>query len=202
MENSDLSCKECIEPAEKQRTLHRKNTMEQKQIMILGIGCILFTDEGFGIRVIEKLQELYEFPENVSIVDGGVLGLNLLGVISEADHLIVVDAVRNKEAAGSLYRLEGDAIPERIRAKNSLHQVDFLEALTMCQVLDKVPKTVILGVEPEDIDTLGLELTSTTRSKVDPMIGMVLKELDRLGVSYKRGANCNVPCHSFKNCKD
>jgi len=160
--------------------------MKQKHIMILGIGCILFTDEGFGIRVIEKLQELYEFPENVSVVDGGVLGLNLLGVISEADHLIVVDAVRNKESAGSLYRLEGDAIPDRIRAKNSLHQVDFLEALTMCQALDKVPKAVILGVEPEDIDTLGLELTSTIRSKIDPMIEMVLKELDLLGVSYQK----------------
>ena len=98
----------------------------------------------------------------------------------------MVDAVRNKGEAGPLYRLEGDAIPERIRAKNSLHQVDFLEALTMCQALDKVPKTVILGVEPEDIDTLGLELTSTTRSKVDPMIGMVLKELDRLGVGYQK----------------
>ena len=56
--------------------------------MIPGVGRILFTDEGFGIRVIEKLQELYEFPENVSVVDGGVLGLNLLGVISEADHLM------------------------------------------------------------------------------------------------------------------
>lgn len=160
--------------------------MKQKQIMILGVGCILFTDEGFGIRVIEKIEEFYEFPENVSVVDGGVLGMNLLGVISEADHLIVVDAVRNKGEAGSLYRLEGDAIPDRIRAKNSLHQVDFLEALTMCQALDKVPKTVILGIEPEDIDTLGIELTSTTRSKVEPMIGMVLKELDRLGVSYQK----------------
>ncbi|MFO7665504.1 MAG: HyaD/HybD family hydrogenase maturation endopeptidase [Desulfobacterales bacterium] len=160
--------------------------MKQKQIMILGVGCILFTDEGFGIRVIEKIEELYEFPENVSVVDGGVLGMNLLGVISEADHLIVVDAVRNKGEAGSLYRLEGDAIPDRIRAKNSLHQVDFLEALTMCQALDKVPKTVILGIEPEDINTLGIELTSTTRSKVEPMIGMVLKELDRLGVSYQK----------------
>lgn len=170
--------------------------------MILGVGCILFTDEGFGIRVIEKLQELYEFPENVSVVDGGVLGLNLLGVISEADHLIVVDAVRNKGEAGSLYRLEGDAIPERIRAKNSLHQVDFLEALTMCQALDKVPKTVILGVEPEDIDTLGLELTSATRSKVDRMIGMVLKELDRLGVSYQKRKVDNVSCDSLKNCKN
>jgi hydrogenase maturation protease len=160
--------------------------MKQKHIMILGVGCILFTDEGFGIRVIEKLQELYEFPENVSLVDGGVLGLNLLGVISEADQLIVVDAIRNKGKAGDLYRLEGDAIPERIRAKNSLHQVDFLEALTMCQALDKVPATVIIGVEPEDIDTLGLDLTPAIRPMIEPVIEMVLKELDNLGVGYMK----------------
>jgi len=160
--------------------------MKQKHIMILGVGCILFTDEGFGIRVIEKIQELYEFPENVSVVDGGVLGINLLGVISAADHLIVVDAVRNKGEAGSLYRLEGDAIPDRIRAKNSLHQIDFLEALTMCQALDKVPETVILGVEPEDIETLGIDLTAATKPKIEPMIEMVLKELDLLGVGYQK----------------
>ena len=125
--------------------------------MILGVGCILYSDEGFGVRVIETIQERYEFPENVLVVDGGVLGINLLGVISKPDRLIVVDAIRNKGKPGDLYRLEGAAIPERIRAKNSLHQVDFLEALTLCQALDKVPETVIVGVEPEDIETQSLE---------------------------------------------
>ena len=96
-------------------------------IMILGIGCILYSDEGFGVRVVEKLQQLYEFPDNILVLDGGVLGINLLGVISKPDHLIVVDAIRNRGNPGDFYRLEGDAIPERIRAKNSLHQVDFLE---------------------------------------------------------------------------
>ena len=48
-------------------------------ITVLGIGNILLTDEGFGIRVVEKLQERYEFPDNVLLVDGGVLGINLLG---------------------------------------------------------------------------------------------------------------------------
>jgi hydrogenase maturation protease len=152
--------------------------------MILGVGCILFSDEGFGVRVIEKLQEAYEFPKNVSVVDGGVLGVNLLGVISQADHLIVVDAIRKQGSPGDTYRLYGSQIPARIRAKNSIHQVDFLEALTLCQALDKVPDTVIVGVEPQDIDTLGLELTPAIQSKVEPMIQMVLAELDRLQVPY------------------
>jgi len=152
--------------------------------MVLGIGCILYADEGFGVRVVETMERHYEFSDNVMLVDGGVLGINLLGVISKPDHLIVVDAIRNKGKPGDLYRLAGDQIPQRIRAKNSLHQVDFLEALTLCQALDKVPETVIIGVEPEDIDTQSLELTPTIRTKIDPVIEMVLTELDRLGGSW------------------
>ena len=152
-------------------------------IMVLGIGCILYSDEGFGVRVVEKMQMRYKFSEDVLLVDGGVLGINLLGVISKPDHLIVVDAIRNHGKPGDLYRLEGDQIPQRIRAKNSLHQVDFLEALTMCQALDKVPQSVIIGVEPEDIETQSLELTPTVQAQVDPVIDMVLAELGRLGVS-------------------
>jgi hydrogenase maturation protease len=154
------------------------------EIMVLGIGCILYSDEGFGVRVVEKMEALYEFSDNVLLVDGGVLGINLLGVISKPDHLIVVDAIRNKGKPGDLYRLADDQIPQRIRAKNSLHQVDFLEALTMCQALDKVPETVIIGVEPEDIDTQSLDLTPAIQAKVDPVIEMVLAELVRLGGSY------------------
>jgi hydrogenase maturation protease len=158
-------------------------------IMVLGVGCILYCDEGFGVRVVEKMEREYKFPDSVQLVDGGVLGINLLGVISKPNHLIVVDAIRNKGKPGDLYRLEGDAIPARIRAKNSLHQVDFLEALTLCQALDHVPKTVIVGVEPEDIETLSIDLTPTTRAKMDDVIQMVLIELDRLGVSYSKKGN-------------
>jgi len=170
--------------------------------MILGVGCILYSDEGFGVRVIETIQGRYEFPDNVLVVDGGVLGINLLGVISKPNHLIVVDAIRNKGKPGDLYRLAGDAIPERIRAKNSLHQVDFLEALTLCQALDNVPETVIVGVEPQDIDTMSIELTPTTQVKVDAVIDMVLAELDRLGVSYKKGRSDNVSSNPVQDYKD
>ena len=158
--------------------------MKQRRVTILGVGSILMTDEGFGVRVIQALDKQFDFPENVSVVDGGVLGLGLLGVMTEADHLIVIDVIRNNGQPGDLFRLAGDAVPERIRAKNSLHQVDFLEAHTLCHAMDKVPETVILGVEPKDIDTLCVELTEEISCRIDPVIDMVLKELDRLGVAY------------------
>jgi len=167
--------------------------------MVLGIGCTLLTDEGFGVRVIHEMHRRFEFPAHVELMDGGTLGVNLLGYISQADDLIVVDAVRNRGKPGDLYRLSGDEIPERIRAKNSLHQVDFLEALTLCQALNKVPQTVIIGVEPEDIDTCSVELTPTLQARVDPVIEMVLGELTRLGVETreKKGERSDVPCDSI-----
>lgn len=158
--------------------------------MILGVGNILLSDEGFGVRVVEALEERYDFPDNVSVIDGGVLGINLMGIISEADQLIVVDVIRNGGQPGDIYRIDGEAIPERIRAKNSLHQIDFLESLTLCQALDKVPETVIVGVEPKDIETLSVDLTAATADRIDDVIQMVLAELDRLKVVYteKEGA--------------
>jgi hydrogenase maturation protease len=158
---------------------------ESKQITILGVGNLLFSDEGVGVRVAELLQDRYDFGENVQVVDGGTLGLNLLSVISEADFLIVIDAVRNGGDPGTLYRLAGDEIPRRILAKNSLHQVDLLEALACCQALDKVPETVILGVEPEDITTMGVELTLTVQAKIEEMVQAALQELTKMGGRYR-----------------
>jgi hydrogenase maturation protease len=175
--------------------------MATEQILVLGVGNILLTDEGVGIRVIERIQERYAFPDNVSVLDGGVLGLSLLGVISEADHLIVVDAIKKGGEPGSLYRLEGDEVPRRILAKNSLHQVDFLETLASCQALDKVPETVILGVEPLDIENLSIELTPVVQGRIDVLVDMVLKELDRLGVRYRpKGEIGHVSGHTCQDC--
>ena len=170
---------------------------ERPDIMVIGVGCILFSDEGFGVRVLQELEKRYEFPDNVALVDGGVLGVNLLGVISQPKHLIVIDAIRNKGNPGDLYRLAGQQIPDRIRAKNSLHQVDFLEALTLCKALDHVPETVIVGIEPEDIDTMSTALTPVTEQKIEAVIDMVLDELNTLGVvvQNRKGNADNVPSY-------
>lgn len=160
--------------------------MAAPQVTVLGVGNLLLTDEGFGVKVVETLWRRYRFPENVAVIDGNVMGINLLGIVSAADHLIVIDAVKNGSAPGTLHRLAGDEIPRRILAKNSLHQVDLLEALTLCQALDKVPHTVILGVEPADIETLGVELTPGVEKQIGPIIDRVLAELDRLDVGYRR----------------
>jgi hydrogenase maturation protease len=160
--------------------------MEKRpRITILGVGNILFGDEGFGVKVLERLARHYSFPDHVQLVDGGVLGVGLMGLIADTDVLIVVDAVRNRQPAGTLYRLQDQDIPQRILAKTSMHQVDLPEVLALCAAIDKQPATmVVVGVEPEDMTTMSLELTPTVRARVDDAMAMVLTELKQLGVRY------------------
>ncbi|WDP86716.1 MAG: HyaD/HybD family hydrogenase maturation endopeptidase [Desulfobacter sp.] len=156
----------------------------KNNITILGVGNTLYSDDGVGIRVVERLNEEYEFPDNVLVVDGGVLGINLLGIISNAGRLIVVDTVLNHGQPGDLHRLDHDEIPNRILAKNSLHQVDLIEALTLCHALDHVPQTTIVGIEPKNLAILSEELTPEIASKMDALIQKTLDTLVECGGTF------------------
>lgn len=159
------------------------------RITVLGVGNILLSDEGVGVRVVEYLGRHYGFADNVSLVDGGVLGLRLMGTVADTDVLIIVDAVRNGGRPGTLYRLEGDQIPRRVLAKQSMHDMDLPEVLALCQVIDHNPSTVVIGIEPEDITTMDLNLTPAIAAKVEALAAMVLRELDRLSAGYQPKAS-------------
>ncbi len=162
----------------------QKNTAPDN-ITVLGVGNILYQDDGIGIRVIEKLEAEYDFPDDVLIVDGGVLGINLLGIISNAGKLIVVDTVLNHGQPGDLHRLSHEQIPDRILAKNSLHQVDLIEALTLCKALGHVPRTTIVGIEPKQMDQLEDKLTPVIEAKIEDLTQAVLAEVKAQGGSFK-----------------
>ena len=66
--------------------------MSDQSVLILGIGNLLWADEGFGVRAVEELHRRYQFPENVKLMDGGTQGIYLVQHVREADILIVFDA--------------------------------------------------------------------------------------------------------------
>jgi hydrogenase maturation protease len=154
------------------------------RITILGVGNILLSDEGVGVRVVEHLARNYTFDDRVRVLDGGVLGVRLMGIVGDTDILILVDAVCNRGEPGDLYRLADQQVPRRVLAKQSMHQMDLPEVLALCRAIDHDPKVVVIGVEPEDIATFNDRLTPVVAARVEALAAMVLGELDRLGVSY------------------
>ncbi|ELL63070.1 hydrogenase 1 maturation protease [Salmonella enterica subsp. enterica serovar Enteritidis str. SE30663] len=100
--------------------------MNAQRVVVMGLGNLLWADEGFGIRVAERLYARYHWPEEVEIVDGGTQGLNLLGYVEQASHLLLLDAIDYGLAPGSLRTYAGEKIPAYLSAKKmSLHQNSF-----------------------------------------------------------------------------
>jgi hydrogenase maturation protease len=158
--------------------------MEQSKILVLGVGNILMSDEGAGVRAIERLQRDFTFADNVRLLDGGTLGTRLIDPISQADRLIVIDVALRGHPAGTITRLTYDEIRSGIVAKNSMHQVSFTETLALAELLDMLPPTVIVAVEPKDIETMSVELTKTIADAMDLLCEKVLEEIVFAGGSF------------------
>jgi hydrogenase maturation protease len=158
--------------------------MANHPIIVMGIGCTLFADQGFGVAMIRALMERYDFPDHVELVDGGLLGVAMTGTIARAQHVIAVDAFHNGGQPGRIYRLAGQQILRRMTGKNSVQHVAFIEALAHCRALDHPPRAVLLGIEPYDTRSAVCALSPKLRGRMDAMIARVLAELDRLCVDY------------------
>jgi hydrogenase maturation protease len=163
-----------------------ENTKDR--IVVLGVGNTLLKDEGVGVRSVEEFERRYTVPENVKIVDGGTQGLWLLSTLQQADRLIVVDAVLGGGEPGTIYRLERDDLPKGLRAKQSAHDSDLVEALNLCTLLGEggPQSVVVIGIEPEDIQPYGLEMTPTISCKIDELVERVAEELRKIGVEPEK----------------
>ncbi|EMG38745.1 hydrogenase expression/formation protein [Desulfocurvibacter africanus PCS] len=154
-----------------------------RNILVLGVGNILFTDEGVGVRLVERLQAEYDFSENVTLMDGGTLGTRLMDPIMASKYLVVVDAVLGDDAPGSIYRLTGDDLRKSLAFKNSLHQTDLVDTLIYCDILGNRPEAVIVGIEPHDYKTMAVDLSDTIQTRMPDLMAAVLAEVAKAGGS-------------------
>ncbi len=160
------------------------------RVLILGIGNLLWADEGFGVRAVEAFNRNYEFPPNVRLMDGGTQGLYLIEHVTSADILIVFDAVDYGLAPGSLKLVEDDDVPKFLGAKKmSLHQTGFQEVLATAELLDKAPQHLLLiGVQPVELEDYGGSLRPEVKAQIAAAIEHALAYLTRFGIEGKRRA--------------
>ncbi|MEW6417870.1 MAG: HyaD/HybD family hydrogenase maturation endopeptidase [Nitrospirota bacterium] len=155
-----------------------KNTKENK-IVILGVGNLLLSDEGVGVHVANELMKM-ELPPEVTIVEGGTDGFGLLNIITEADCLIVIDAVKGGGAPGSIYRFNIDEIQSCPPGfKTSVHQIGILEVISLSGLIGKTPHTTVIGIEPKSLE-IGMELSPEIKVKIPMVIELIFDELKNL----------------------
>jgi len=156
-------------------------------ILVLGIGNVLWADEGFGIRCIELLQRRYEFAPNVQLMDGGTQGLYLVHHVQGADRLIIFDAIDYGLEPGTMQVIENEDVPKYLGAKKmSLHQTGFQEVLALAQLTESYPEQVVLiGCQPEELEDYGGSLRAPVRAAVEPALQCALERLSAWGAQPK-----------------
>ncbi len=127
--------------------------MKYNRINILGLGNVLYGDEGFGVSAVNSLQESSTFPDTVHFIDGGTQGIYLLDFIESADAVIVFDALIPLNYDRRVYVYRNNELPDFIHRKMSSHQMGFSEMLGIAKLHGKMPKKIVMiGAPPKDLE--------------------------------------------------
>lgn len=149
--------------------------------VVLGVGNILLSDEGFGVRVAEALSQRFRFPDAVEVLDGGTLGIELMRFLDGAQRLILIDAIHGSEP-GSFRIIQGDDVRLYFQEKVSLHEMGIQEVLASLVVMEKpIAEIVVIGVVPQSLE-IGLDLTPLVASRIDEATDSVIRQLHDWGL--------------------
>ncbi|MFO1103003.1 MAG: HyaD/HybD family hydrogenase maturation endopeptidase [Methylocystis sp.] len=140
-----------------------------RRVLVLGIGNILWGDEGFGVRAVEAFHRRYALPDHVTVLDGGTQGLYLVQFVREADDLLVFDAIDYGLPPGTLKIVCDGEVPKFTGSKKmSLHQTGFQEVLSAADLLGDYPsRLALVGCQPLDLENWGGPLTDPVRDAID-----------------------------------
>jgi hydrogenase maturation protease len=170
--------------------------MEPKvDALVLGIGNVLWADEGFGVRAVEALHAAWTFPDNVRLMDGGTLGLNLFEDIASARQVLVFDAIDYGLPGGTLKVLRDAEVPAWGAKKLSPHQTGFNDILALAQLRGTVPERITaIGVQPVELDDFGGSLRAPVRARLAEAVELAVRELALWGyAATPRAAGSGVP---------
>jgi len=154
--------------------------MQNKNIVI-GVGNLLFCDDGIGVIAIEYLRKNFEFQPELELLDGGTLGFNLAEYFLEYDNIFIIDTISTNDKAGEIYKIPSSELLGSGSYKNTAHEVEVVQMLEVCELHAKKAKVTIVGIVPQDINTMVIGLSQTLQSKFDGVIQTLIDEIELLG---------------------
>ena len=147
-----------------------------QNVLILGVGNLLLTDDGFGVHIINALKDTV-LPKNIKLLEAGTVSHQLITELHEIDLLIVVDAVEAGDTPGSIFKFSPDDLQFKSDQKTSLHQISLIDVLHMTELTGKKPKTIVIAVQPKDISSWSLELSEEVRAAIPKVKELIIEEL-------------------------
>lgn len=157
-----------------------------KKIAVVGAGTIIYQDEGIGVYAAKYLEENYDFEGDVTIVDGGVLGFQLMTYYQEYDKVIILDTITMDDSVGALYNIPSEELLGLGSYKQTAHEVEIVEMLEICSLLERMAEVNIVGIVPQDIESVNIDLTPKMKEIFPSMIATAIQELENTGVKVNK----------------
>ena len=156
------------------------------RIAIIGLGNLLLSDEGIGVHVVSELQKEYDLPEELSVIDGGTLGLDLLPIIEGKEKIIFIDATDLQKEPGTIAIIEDENLPSFLAPKLSLHHVGLADLLFASTFQGNRPaKVILMGIQPAKLE-VGLSLSETLTKKMPEFLEVIIKKLREWNIEIKK----------------
>jgi len=154
------------------------NQSQKKDTIVIGLGNILFSDEGIGVHLIRRLSENQDKFPSVEFIDAGTGGMNVLHLITNRKKTVIIDCVKMGKKPGTIKRFEpADVQTTKKMTHFSLHEADILRIIELSKQLCECPdQIVIFGIEPESLE-LGQKLGKTLSDRIDSYLDDICNEL-------------------------
>ncbi len=149
-------------------------------LLVLGIGNILLTDDGLGVHAaLELMKE--EMPPNVTVMEAGTFTHDVFYLFEEYSHVLILDILHAKKEPGTIYRLTEKELTQNTEQRMSIHDIDLIDSVNMAELLyKKRPEIFILGMEPENYTTWSMELSPIIKERLPKFIAQAREEIQRI----------------------
>jgi len=160
--------------------------MEQRRIALIGMGNIMFHDEGIGTYLAKYLEANYQAHERVEIVDGGLLGFSLMTYYQEFDKIIVVGINSKEGEPGTIFRYTGEEMMAMGTTRQTANEVELTMMLEICSFHEEMGEVELVTMIPEDIVEVCNGLTDTIRQKMPELLDKTLLALEEEGIVLQK----------------
>ncbi len=160
--------------------------MQYEKIALIGIGNIMFHDEGLGAYAVEYIKRNYEIPKSLTVLEGGTLGFGLMTYYQEYDKIIVVGTGSHSGRPGDVFSESAEEILEGGSVRKTANEVEITMMIEICTFHEEMGEVHMITMVPKDIIEVKTALTPEVMAKMPKLIDTVLEELCRSGISLER----------------
>jgi hydrogenase maturation protease len=161
-------------------------------IAIIGVGTIIFQDEGVGVYAQKYMDSNFIYDKEITFVDGGVLGFKLMTYYQDYDKVLILDTITIDDEPGSIYNLPAEELLGLGSYKQTAHEVEVTEMLEICSLLEKMAEVHIIGIVPQDIQSVNVGLSDKIKDNFEIFIKTALDALEGFGVQYQKLKNIDT----------